>query len=113
MARFNNLTLRKNRVRAKVHGTAERPRLSVFVSNKNITAQLINDDAGTTLAYATTVKSDIKGSLSEKAAKVGTLIAAQAKQKKISAVVFDRNGKAYAGRLHALANAAREKGLKF
>ncbi len=113
MSRLNNLTLRKNRIRSKVIGTAERPRLSVFISNKNVTAQLIDDAAGKTLAYATTVKSDVKGSLSEKAAKIGAEIADKAAAAKITAVVFDRNGRAYAGRLHALANAAREKGLKF
>lgn len=114
MSRLNNLTLRKNRIRSKVSGTAERPRLSVFISNKNVTAQLIDDAAaGKTLAYATTVKSDVKGSLSEKAAKIGAEIADKAAAAKITAVVFDRNGRAYAGRLHALANAAREKGLKF
>ncbi len=113
MASLSNLTLRKNRVRAKVSGTAERPRLSVFISNKNVSAQLIDDQAGKTLASASTVKGDYKGSLSEKAAKIGAEIAEAAKKAKIETVVFDRNGRAYAGRLHALANAAREKGLKF
>lgn len=108
---MDNLTLRKNRVRAKIGGTAERPRLSVFVSNKNVTAQLIDDVEGKTLAYATST--GLTGSLTDKAAQVGAAIADQAKKAKIETVVFDRNGRQYAGRLHALANAAREKGLKF
>lgn len=111
MAKLDNLTLRKNRVRAKVGGTAERPRLSVFISNKNIVAQLIDDVNGKTLAYAGSAK--MQGNLTEKAAKVGEEIASAAKKAKIEAVVFDRGGRQYAGRLHALANAAREKGLKF
>lgn len=111
MAKLDNLTLRKNRVRAKIGGTAERPRLSVYVSNKNITAQLIDDINGRTLAYADSKK--MQGSLTDKAAKVGEEIAAAAKKAKIESVVFDRGGRQYAGRLHALANAAREKGLKF
>ena len=111
MAKLDNLTLRKNRVRAKIGGTAERPRLSVFISNKNIVAQLIDDVNDKTLAYADSAK--MQGNLTEKAAKVGEEIASAAKKAKIEAVVFDRGGRQYAGRLHALANAAREKGLKF
>ena len=111
MAKLDNLTLRKNRVRAKIGGTAERPRLSVYVSNKNVTAQLIDDINGKTLAYADSKK--IQGSLTDKAVKVGEAIAEAAKKAKIDTVVFDRGGRQYAGRLHALANAAREKGLKF
>ena len=111
MAKLDNLTLRKNRVRAKIGGTAERPRLSVYVSNKNVTAQLIDDINGKTLAYADSKK--MKGSLTDKAVKVGEAIAEAAKKAKIDTVVFDRGGRQYAGRLHALANAAREKGLKF
>lgn len=108
---MDNLSLRKNRVRAKVGGTAERPRLSVFISNKQVTAQLIDDINGQTLAYATSVGE--KGNLTEKAASVGAKIGDMASKNKIKSVVFDRNGRKYAGRLHALANAAREKGLKF
>lgn len=111
MGKLDNLTLRRNRVRAKVGGTAERPRLSVFISNKNVTAQLIDDVEGKTLAYADSKA--LQGSLTEKAAKVGEDIAAKAAKAKIDAVVFDRGGRKYAGRLSALANAAREKGLKF
>lgn len=111
MAKLDNLTLRKNRVRAKIGGTAERPRLSVYVSNKNITAQLVDDINGQTLAYVDSKK--MQGSLTDKAVQVGEAIADAAKKAKIDSVVFDRGGRQYAGRLHALANAAREKGLKF
>jgi len=108
-----NRQLRKNRVRAKVSGTAERPRLSVTISNTHISAQLIDDVKQHTLAAATTVGTKAKGSMSEKAAIVGTEIAKKAKKSKISAVVFDRNGRQYAGRLKALADAARQEGLEF
>lgn len=111
MAKLDNLTLRRNRVRAKIGGTAERPRLSVNISNRNVIAQLIDDVEGKTLAYADSLKMD--GSLTDKAAKVGAEIAKQAKDKKIESVVFDRGGRKYAGRMQALADAAREKGLKF
>ena len=110
MAKLSNLALRKNRVRAKVGGTAERPRLSVCISNRNITAQLIDDVTGTTLAYASSIKSS--GTLTDMATKVGSELA-EAKKAKIKAVVFDRGGRRYAGRLKALAEAAREKGLEF
>lgn len=108
-----NKSLRKNRVRAKVIGTAERPRLTVTVSNLNVSAQIIDDSKMTTLVAATTVGTDAKGNLSEKAKIVGTDIAKKAKKAKITSVVFDRNGRKYAGRLAALADAAREEGLKF
>lgn len=111
MAKLDNLTLRRNRVRAKIGGTAERPRLSVNISNRNVIAQLIDDVEGKTSAYADSLKMD--GSLTDKAAKVGAEIAKQAKDKKIESVVFDRGGRKYAGRMQALADAAREKGLKF
>ena len=113
MAKLSNKQLRKNRVRATVSGTAERPRLSVFISNMHVSAQLIDDEAGKTLASATTVGKKIEGSLTEKATKIGTEIAKQAKKAKIAKVVFDRNGRAYAGRLQALADAARKEGLEF
>ena len=108
-----NRQLRKNRVRAKVSGTAERPRLSVTISNTHISAQLIDDVKQHTLAAATTVGTKAKGSMSEKAAIVGAQIAKKAKKNKVSAVVFDRNGRQYAGRLKALADAARQEGLEF
>lgn len=106
-------TLRKGRVRAKVSGTAERPRLSVVVSNLHISAQIIDDVAGKTVAAATTVGTKATGTMTEKAGKVGVDIAKKAKKAKISTVVFDRNGRKYAGRLKALAEAARKEGLEF
>ena len=108
-----NKRLRKNRVRAKVSGTAERPRLTVTISNKHVSAQLIDDVKGHTVAAATTVGANTTGTMSELAAKVGTDIAKKAKKAKINAVVFDRNGRQYAGRLSALADAARKEGLEF
>jgi len=104
---------RKQRVRARVIGTAARPRLSVAITNKHITAQLIDDAKGATLAYATTNRDDTKGTLTEKATRIGTAIAEQATKHKIKTVVFDRGGRIYHGRLHALAEAARAKGLEF
>ncbi len=108
-----NRGLRKNRVRATVHGTAERPRLSVTVSNMHISAQLIDDVKSHTIASATTVGTKATGTMTEKAATVGTEIAKKAKKAKVTSVVFDRNGRAYAGRLSALADAARKEGLEF
>lgn len=107
-----NKSLRKARVRAKVNGTAERPRLTVTISNKHVSAQLIDDVAGKTLASATTVGSKQEGSLKELAAFVGSDIAKKAKKAKIEKAVFDRNGRQYAGRLSALADAARNEGLE-
>ena len=104
---------RAKRTRAKIHGTAERPRLAVNFSNQHIVAQIIDDDKGATLAYATTVGSKMTGSKVEKAEKIGTEIANKAKSAKISKVVFDRGSKLYAGRMHALAEAARKEGLEF
>ena|SRR5688572_6711944 len=109
-----NRVLRKNRVRADVLGTSERPRLTVFVSNMHVHAQIIDDTVSKTLASSTSaVASGPKGSLSEKAAWVGADIAKKAKKAKLSRVVFDRNGRKYHGRLKALADAAREGGLEF
>ena len=107
-----NKNLRKARVRAKVSGTAERPLLSVTISNKHVSAQLIDDVAGKTLAASTTVGSKQDGSLKDLAAFVGTDIAKKAKKAKIEKAVFDRNGRQYAGRLSALADAARKEGLE-
>lgn len=104
---------RAKRTRASMHGTAERPRLSVHISNKHVIAQIINDDEGKTLAYATTVGSKITGTMTEKAATIGTQIAKLAKKAKVSKVVFDRGSRLYAGRLAALADAARKEGLEF
>jgi len=108
-----NTVFRAKRTRAKIHGTAERPRLSVHISNLHITAQIINDDDGKTLAYATTVGSKLTGTKTEKAAAIGKEIAAKAKKANIKSVVFDRGAKLYAGRMSALADAARKEGLEF
>jgi large subunit ribosomal protein L18 len=105
--------LRKNRVRAKVYGTAARPRLSVFVSNSHVSAQVIDDDKKHTIVSVTTVGSKQEGSLSEKAAWVGVAIAKKAQKAKVKKVVFDRNGRRYAKRLQSLADAARKEGLEF
>ena len=108
-----NSVFRANRTRAKIHGTAERPRLSVHISNQHITAQIINDDESKTLAYVTTVGSKLTGSKTEKAAEIGKEIATKAKKAKIKTVVFDRGAKLYAGRMAALADAARNEGFEF
>ncbi len=105
---------RHQRVRGKIVGTAERPRLVVFRSNRGIEAQLVDDVEGKTLAAASWLHlKSFKGSKSEQAAEVGKLLAANAKQAKVEAVVFDRGGYLYHGRVKALADAAREGGLKF
>ena len=108
-----NKEFRANRTRAKIHGTAERPRLTVHFSNLHITAQIIDDDKKVTLAYATTVGAKMTGTKTEKAAKIGEEIAKKAKAKKVKKVVFDRGSKLYAGRMTALADAARKEGLEF
>jgi len=109
---------RKLRIRKKMSGTAVKPRLTVFRSAKHIYAQVIDDASGKTLAYASTLSKDLRGTLeedtkSDAAKKVGALIAKICKSKSIDAVVFDRNGYLYHGRVSALAQAAREAGLKF
>ena len=104
---------RATRTRAKIHGTAERPRLTVHISNQHITAQIVNDDKKTTLVYATTVGSKLSGTKTEKATTIGKMIGEKAKKAKITKVVFDRGSLAYAGRLSALADAARKEGLEF
>lgn len=108
-----NKSLRKNRVRSKVTGTSERPRLTVTISNKHVSAQIVDDVRQHTLAASTTVGAKQTGTMSEQAAFVGSDIAKKAKKAKINAVVFDRNGRQYAGRLAALADAARKEGLEF
>ncbi|MDR1970188.1 MAG: 50S ribosomal protein L18 [Candidatus Nomurabacteria bacterium] len=113
MNKILNKQLRKNRVRAKIIGTAERPRLSVFISNTHISAQLIDDETGKTLASATSVGKKLTGTMTEKTAIIGKEIATKAKKAKITKVVFDRNGRKYAGRLKALAEVARAEGLEF
>ena len=106
---------RHKRVRAKISGTAERPRLSVFRSESNIYAQIIDDVAGNTLVAASSVEKGFEGNGGniEAAKKVGAMIAERALQKGIEEVVFDRGGYVYHGRVAALAEGAREGGLKF
>lgn len=106
---------RHARVRGKISGTSERPRLNVFRSNKNIYAQLIDDVAGVTLASASTLDKDIKDpeNKTDAAAQVGALIAKRAVADGHKVVVFDRGGYLYHGRVAALAEAARENGLEF
>ena len=103
------------RVRRKISGTAERPRLCVYRSNNNIYAQIIDDVAGKTLVQASTLDKEVKTKHSNKAAakEVGTLIAKRATEKKITEIVFDRSGYIYHGVVKELAEAAREGGLKF
>jgi large subunit ribosomal protein L18 len=106
---------RHRRSRDKVRGTADRPRLVVFRSNRGIDAQLVDDLSGRTLAAASwlSLKKSFKGDKSEQAAEVGKLLAAAAKQAGVESVVFDRAGYLYHGRVKALADGAREGGLKF
>ncbi len=103
------------RVRRKISGTAERPRLCVYRSNSNIYAQIIDDVAGKTLVQASTLDKEVKTKHSNKVAakEVGTLIAKRATEKKITEIVFDRSGYIYHGVVKELAEAAREGGLKF
>ena len=108
---------RHRRVRKKIHGTAARPRLAVFRSNKHLVLQVIDDDAGRTLASASTVEPDVRsqgsGGTVEAATRLGTLVAERAKAAGIDKVVFDRGGFLYHGRVAAAAAAAREAGLEF
>jgi large subunit ribosomal protein L18 len=109
-----NRGLRKARVRATVSGTTERPRLTVHISNKHIVAQIVDDTKGQTIAHISTVGAkEAKGTMSERAVWIGGEIAEKAKAKKVKVVVFDRGGKLYHGRIKALADAARAKGLEF
>jgi len=112
------LKLRHQRLRKKVAGTPERPRLAVHFSGKNIYAQVIDDEAGKTLASANTTEKDVRGGKTpranvETAIQVGKIVAERAKAKSISKVVFDRGGFIYHGKVKALADAAREGGLEF
>jgi large subunit ribosomal protein L18 len=105
---------RRRRVRAKVTGTAERPRLSVFRSNRGVFAQLVDDTSGTTVAAVNWIEPELrKLSATEQARKAGELLADRAKQAGVSACVFDRGGYRYHGRVRALADGAREAGLEF
>ena len=107
---------RHERVRRRIEGTAEQPRLAVFRSNQHIYAQVIDDKAGRTLAAASDVEAAVRGdsgSKSDHARRVGALVAQRMKEAGITSVVFDRGGFRYAGRVRALADAAREEGLVF
>ena len=107
---------RHERVRDKISGTNETPRLNVFRSNSNIFAQIIDDEKGITLVSASSIDKELKlenGSNVEAAKKVGELLAKRAKKAKITKVIFDRGGYLYHGRVKALADAARENGLEF
>lgn len=104
------------RIRKNIYGTAERPRLAVYRSNKHIYAQLIDDVKGVTLAAASSLEGELKGKNGgnkEAAKQVGLMLAEKAKQAKISEVIFDRGGLIYHGRVAAIADGAREGGLKF
>lgn len=119
--RVNRDAIRRRKhlvIRNKISGTAERPRLSIYRSNNNIFAQLVDDINGVTLVSASTIDKEIKGNVKhggniESAKLVGKAIAERAVAKEISVVVFDRSGYKYTGRVAALAEAAREAGLKF
>jgi large subunit ribosomal protein L18 len=105
---------RRRRVRAKVQGTAERPRISVFRSNRGINAQLIDDERGHTIAAVNWIESDLRGlNAADQARRVGELLAERAKAAGIEQAVFDRGGYRYHGRVKALAEGAREGGLAF
>ena len=103
------------RIRKKISGTSNRPRLTVFRSNKEIYAQLIDDEKGVTLVSASTMEKNFerKGTKTERAISVGKSVAERAKAIGVEAVVFDRNGYLYHGRVKSLADSARENGLKF
>jgi large subunit ribosomal protein L18 len=106
---------RHRRVRKRVRGTAQRPRLAVFRSNRHVTAQVIDDASGRTLAAASTVEADLRSGATgnrEAAAKVGRLVAERARSAGVTKVVFDRGGFLYHGRVAAVADAAREAGLE-
>ena len=118
MSTLNRKEIRRKvhrRIRKKVSGTASRPRLAVHFSNQNIYAQLIDDVAGKTLASASTLDKEIESSGSNvaTATKIGSLVAKRAKDAKLETVIFDRGGHLYHGKVKALADAAREAGLKF
>ncbi len=115
--KINPLKMRHERLRKKVAGTPERPRLAVHFSGKNIYAQVIDDEAGKTLASANTTEKALKGPKTranvETATQIGKTVAERAKAKNVSKVVFDRGGFIYHGKVKALADAARESGLQF
>jgi large subunit ribosomal protein L18 len=108
---------RQRRVRKKIHGTAARPRLAVYRSNRHLVAQVIDDDAGRTLVSASSLEADFRkggsGATVDAATRVGREVAKRAKGAGITAVVYDRGGYLYHGRIAAVAKAAREEGLEF
>ncbi len=117
MSKPNSRLTRKLRIRRKLSGTTARPRLTVYKSLKHIYAQVVDDDTGKTVAFASSLSKELKGQdegdKKADAKRVGTLIAAKCKAAKIDAVVFDRNGFPYHGRIAAVADGAREAGLTF
>lgn len=114
ISKRKNTERRTHRVRQTVTTSDKRPRLSVSISNQHISAQIIDDTKGVTIAQATTVNNkSAKGTMTEKAVLVGSEIAKKAKAKKVSIVAFDRGSRLYHGRVKALAEAARKEGLKF
>ncbi|MCC6336659.1 MAG: 50S ribosomal protein L18 [Myxococcales bacterium] len=118
MSRNDPRLNRKERIRRKLSGTSERPRLTVYKSLKHLVAQVVDDSTGRTLAHASTLSKELKGKLDEgdkkfAAKQVGLLVAEKCKAAKIDKVVFDRNGFPYHGRVAAIADGAREGGLQF
>jgi large subunit ribosomal protein L18 len=106
--------IRKRRIRSVVKGTSDRPRLNVHISLHHITAQVVDDTTHKTVAYVSTVgQKQATGSMTDKAVWVGTEVAKKAKAAKVNAIVFDRGGRLYHGRVKALADAARKEGLEF
>jgi large subunit ribosomal protein L18 len=117
MSNVEHRLKRKNRIRRKLSGTSERPRLTVYKSLKHIYAQVVDDSSGRTLAFASSLSKELKGkdegNKKDDAKRVGTLVAEKAKAANVKQVVFDRNGFPYHGRIAAVAEAAREAGLEF
>lgn len=111
--KLHNLKQRKQRIRSSVVGTSARPRLTITISNIHVSAQIIDDSSSKTIVSASTVGKKISGNLTDKAKKIGEDIAKAAKTKKVTEVVFDRNGRKYHGRVKAFADTAREGGLNF
>lgn len=111
--KFHNQKQRKVRIKSSIANDAKLPRLTLTISNKHVSAQLIDDTKSATIVSSSSVGKKATGTLTEKAVKVGGDIAKAAKAKKIEAVVLDRNGKKYHGRVKAFADSAREGGLKF
>lgn len=111
--KYKTAARRAGRVRTRLTGTAERPRLSVHISNLHVSAQIIDDTKSATLSCATTVGRKLEGNMTTKAATIGEEIAKKAAKAKINKVVFDRGSKSYHGRIKTLADAARAGGLEF